>query len=96
MTKDREPFSIQDLLNAPTEARPSFDEPVKVDPDFTMADLAMAGVEKAEILIESVQAALDGGVRHFDKSGRELTSAKEVLQCLKDEGEVQLLQEDDQ
>jgi hypothetical protein len=51
----------------------------------------MTPEEKAKILVASVKSALAKGVQHFDKSGRRLLSAKEVLECLRDEGEVILL-----
>jgi hypothetical protein len=50
----------------------------------------MTTEEKAKLLIASVKYALAKGVQHFDKSGRRLLSAKEVLECLRDEGEVVL------
>jgi hypothetical protein len=47
-------------------------------------------LENALLLIESVQSALKGGTRHYNKAGKLLETDIEVLECLRDEGEVLL------
>lgn len=47
-------------------------------------------VEKAHALIAGVRSALRDGVRHYNKWGRLLETEKEVLECLVNEGKVQV------
>lgn len=42
----------------------------------------------AYLLAESARGAVARGVRHYDKSGRFLATAEEVLVALRDEGQV--------
>lgn len=39
-------------------------------------------MEKALVLILEIESALDRGVRHYNKAGRELTTAQEILDTL--------------
>ncbi len=44
--------------------------------------------ENALLLIESIRSALRGGVKHFSKDGRLLTTEREVISSLIQDGEV--------
>ncbi len=43
-------------------------------------------LDKAKLFIDSISAALAKGIKHYSRSGTRLMTAKEVLQCLCDEG----------
>lgn len=45
---------------------------------------------KAVLLAASVRRSLERGVPHYNRAGQRLMTAIEVLECLRDEGEVTL------
>jgi hypothetical protein len=46
--------------------------------------------QKALLLISTFKNAIDKGYKHFDKSGKELTTVKEILETLRSEGSVMI------
>lgn len=50
----------------------------------------MSAHEKALVLIESVRNALTAGTEHYDVRGKRLTTVKEVIEALNNDGEVEL------
>lgn len=51
-------------------------------------------VEDAMVLIASVRAALKNGVVHFNKEGYVLIDEKEIIECMKEEGGVEIDESD--
>lgn len=44
--------------------------------------------ENALILIAEVRAALARGTKHYNRAGKLMTTDKEILECLLDEGSI--------
>jgi hypothetical protein len=52
----------------------------------------MTPMQKAITLVTGISEALAAGTKHFNKAGGELKTVHEVLRCIRDEGEVTLVQ----
>ena len=46
--------------------------------------------DNAILLIATFTDALRNGFRHYDKTGRELTTTKKILETLRNEGSVEI------
>jgi hypothetical protein len=64
-------------------------EHIKVCPAQSAEDQDLVSkMEKAKVLIESVEAALKAGTEHWNKAGKKLETVEDILRCLQDEGGI--------